>query len=201
LAAKKPDSARRSPRQERARATVDAILFAAAHILKTQGMARLTTNRIAALAGVSIGSLYQYFSDKQAIVEALRERHDAYYLRAVRSGIEHTAGAGFREGVRTMLWRMVELHASDLDLHGELRRHRELTAAQQAEYSGYIREFIETCRDELRPTPDPELTGYVLMTTLQHLVHGVASEAPERLRDPHYVDELVELAVRYLGAG
>ena len=71
-----PESARKTPRQERARATVDAILMAAAHILKNEGSGHLTTNRIAEVAGVSIGSLYQYFPNKVAVVAALRERHN-----------------------------------------------------------------------------------------------------------------------------
>ena len=65
------DSPRKVPTQERARATVDAILMATAHILKTEGFAKASTNRIAQVAGVSIGSLYQYFPNKHTIVQGL----------------------------------------------------------------------------------------------------------------------------------
>jgi AcrR family transcriptional regulator len=65
---------RKSPRQPRAAATLEAIVEAAAHILREKGARGLTTNAIAARAGASIGSLYQYFPDKQAIVRALVER-------------------------------------------------------------------------------------------------------------------------------
>lgn len=65
---------RRSPRQARAEATVDAILQAALQLLRTDGTARFNTNRIAEAAGVSIGTLYQYFSGRQAILAALAER-------------------------------------------------------------------------------------------------------------------------------
>jgi len=65
---------RKSPRQKRAAATFEAIVEAAAHILREKGARGLTTNAIAARAGASIGSLYQYFPDKQAIVRALVER-------------------------------------------------------------------------------------------------------------------------------
>lgn len=66
---------RKAPAQVRAAATFDAILDAAAHILRDGGARALNTNRIAARAGVSIGSLYQYFPNKQAIARALIERH------------------------------------------------------------------------------------------------------------------------------
>ncbi len=65
---------RKSPQQKRATATLEAIVEAAAHILREGGAEALTTNAIAARAGVSIGSLYQYFPNKQAIVRAMIAR-------------------------------------------------------------------------------------------------------------------------------
>lgn len=66
---------RRSPRQERSQFTVDAIFEAVARIVATQGEGALTTNRIAELAGVSVGSLYQYFPSKDAILLAMLDQH------------------------------------------------------------------------------------------------------------------------------
>ena len=58
---------RRQPRQERSRATVDAILTATTQVLMERGYAGLTTNRVAEVAGASIGSLYQYFPNKESM--------------------------------------------------------------------------------------------------------------------------------------
>src|SRR5690606_3069037 len=69
-----PKYLRKRPRQARARTTFGAIVEAAARILADEGPGALTTNRIALRAGVSIGSLYQYFPDRKAIVRALFER-------------------------------------------------------------------------------------------------------------------------------
>jgi AcrR family transcriptional regulator len=66
---------RKAPQQARSRATIDAILDAAAHILGERGWEGLTTNGVAEAAGVSIGSLYQYFPNKLALIEAVRRRH------------------------------------------------------------------------------------------------------------------------------
>jgi AcrR family transcriptional regulator len=66
---------RRHPRQDRAQQTVEAILDGVVRILKREGFAAITTNHIAEIAGVSIGSLYQYFPDKSAIFVALHGRH------------------------------------------------------------------------------------------------------------------------------
>ena len=66
---------RKRPRQARSKATVDTILDATTRVLVKQGFDGLSTNAVAAAAGVSIGSLYQYFPNKEALVLALIERH------------------------------------------------------------------------------------------------------------------------------
>jgi AcrR family transcriptional regulator len=78
--AARPDDAttrRKRPRQARSKAMVTAILDAAARVVRTDGDDHLTTNRVAEVAGVSVGSLYQYFPNKAALLVALLERHDA----------------------------------------------------------------------------------------------------------------------------
>ncbi len=83
---------RKLPRQERAAATVAAILEAAACILETGGFDAYTTNAIAERAGASIGSLYQYFPNKTALTQALIAREDAALLRGLVQLLERPAG-------------------------------------------------------------------------------------------------------------
>jgi len=77
------------PQQDRSKVTVDAILTATARILTQEGYDRATTNRIAELAGVSIGSLYQYFPSKEALVTSLAEQHvntnDGHRIKTIYS--------------------------------------------------------------------------------------------------------------------
>jgi AcrR family transcriptional regulator len=82
MTGRRPPPVRKRPRQERAHATFDALIIAAERVLQQEGAARLTTNRIAHVAGVSVGSVYQYFPDKQAIVAALGERYMQHYVEA-----------------------------------------------------------------------------------------------------------------------
>lgn len=67
-------SARKQPRQARARVTVDAIFEATIQVLLSEGLSALTTTQVAARAGVSVGTLYQYFPQKQALLFALLQR-------------------------------------------------------------------------------------------------------------------------------
>lgn len=81
--------ARKTPVQRRSRVTVDAIFEATIQVLQREGMSRLTTTRVAERAGVSVGTMYQYFPNKQALVYALNER----YLTALAERIEATCVA------------------------------------------------------------------------------------------------------------
>jgi AcrR family transcriptional regulator len=79
---------RKAPQQARSKVTADAILDAAAHILGERGWTALTTNGVAEVAGVSIGSLYQYFPNKLALIEAVRERHFDEVLAVLRAAAD-----------------------------------------------------------------------------------------------------------------
>jgi AcrR family transcriptional regulator len=79
---------RKQPQQARSQATTDAILQSGAHILGQRGWRGLTTNAVAEAAGVSIGSLYQYFPNKLALVEAVRGRHFDEVLAVLRAAAD-----------------------------------------------------------------------------------------------------------------
>ncbi len=177
---------------------MDAILLAAAHILKTEGFAHATTNRIAEKAGVSVGSLYQYFPNKQAIVAALRERYHEWFDECVRAEIERGRGLPLREGVRQAVERIIALNVLDPALHGELSEpvlNHDREATQQ--FIAEMRNFLVDHAQQLG-LPDPELTSFIAVRALEAVIHGTSLEAPERLRDPHFVDEVTELFVRYV---
>lgn len=91
MASAAPDhlSPRKAPRQARALATVDAIFEATIQLLVAQGSRRLTTTRVAQRAGVSVGTMYQYFPHKQALIYALNER----YLDRLAEELERTCSA------------------------------------------------------------------------------------------------------------
>ncbi len=110
---------RRKPRQKRAQATCDVILEAAAQLFDALGYAGTTTNKIAQRAGVSVGSLYQYFPDKDAVLLALSERHMAdsgATLQAVFQRLEEER-PDLEGTVALLIDATVELHRHDPGLH------------------------------------------------------------------------------------
>lgn len=88
---------RKTPQQARSTACVDAILEATIQVLLKDGMAKLTTTRIASRAGVSVGTLYQYFPNKSAVLQALLERHLDGVVCAVEEACTQTEGATLAE--------------------------------------------------------------------------------------------------------
>jgi AcrR family transcriptional regulator len=100
---------RKEPRQARSRVTIDAILDAAAHILGERGCAGLTTNAVAEAAGVSIGSLYQYFPNKLALIEAVRGRHFDQVLAVLRAAADDKATRTHR--VAALVDGMITIHS------------------------------------------------------------------------------------------
>jgi AcrR family transcriptional regulator len=189
---------RRTPRQVRSQQTVDAILFAASHILRSHGADAITTDRVAHAAGVSIGSLYQYFADKQAIVAAVRTRHGDWLAAETRAGIERGANApSLREGVRASIERMVELQRLDSPLRGTPRDSAPLTPAEFAAFRTGTEHFIRANAAELRPV-DPALAAVVITRAAEALLRGLGRDEPHWLTHPAFVDEVTELVLGYL---
>src|SRR6202020_3583519 len=93
---------RKNASQERSRLTVDALLEATARILVKEGFDKASTNRIAEVAGVSVGSLYQYFPGKEALVVAVIERHNQEIMQTVRGELADVASQPLKQGVRKL---------------------------------------------------------------------------------------------------
>jgi AcrR family transcriptional regulator len=109
-------SARRQPKQLRSRQTVEVILQAVIRVLKREGVDAVTTNRIAEVAGVSIGSVYQYFPDKRAIYLALHERHaEEMGLLVERTVMEHASGS-LEHFFTALVDALIDAHSSDPEL-------------------------------------------------------------------------------------
>src|ERR1700679_3626916 len=98
---------RKAPQQQRSRETVDVILAATARVLVKEGFDHASTNRIAEAAGVSIGSLYQYFPSKESLVAALIERHFDEMSAVLSEEMERVADLPLAAALRRMVTLMM----------------------------------------------------------------------------------------------
>lgn len=197
---------RKTASQERSRATVDALVEATARILVKEGFDKASTNRIAEVAGVSVGSLYQYFPCKEALVAAVIDRHHDEIMRVVRSALTHAASQPIERGVRTIVAAAIAAHRIDPKLHRvvaeQIPRTGRLEYVESLNREGLalLETYLESRRDELRVT-DIGLAAFVCGSAIEALTHnavlhgdGVLTKgAADRL-----VDEATRLVTRYL---
>ncbi len=193
---------RKRPQQSRSHETVEAILSAAARILVRDGYAGTSTNRIAEVAGVSIGSLYEYFPNKDAILASLRQRqHDRMHgtmSAALADGLELPLGAAVRKTIEAM----VEAHSVDPALQAALMWQvpdhvSGPSHSVEQHFFELTKAYLEDHRDEVR-AKDLELAAFFSVQTVRSLTHAAWIAFPERLRDGRLTDELTDLILRYL---
>jgi len=193
---------RKMARQSRAEATVEAILTAAAHILVVKGFAKLNTNAVAERAGVSIGSLYQYFPGKEALVAELMRRHvsdiDAILSVEFRLAMQLPLAAAAQRLVRAN----IAAHQVDPALHRALFTldpgllPNDLSQPIQSTIPR-ITALLEQFRDELLVT-DLKLAAFVAYQLVESCTHaaivdGLLTTSPARLET-----EITQALIRYL---
>lgn len=199
-----------SPRKEaiqaRSRATVDALIEATARILVREGFDRASTNRIAEEAGVSIGSLYQYYPSKEALVAAVIDRHQQELMQVVRNALAEVSALPLEEGVRRLVAVAIDAHRVNPKLHRVLAeqiprtgRLKNVEAFNRETYA-LFRSYLESRPDEVRAA-DLDLAAFVCVTSVEALTHTAVLHRPEVLSDKAagaLVEEATRLVLRYL---
>ena len=191
---------RKTPSQTRAMRTVDTLFEAATRILASEGEAGFTTNRIAERAGFSIGTLYQYFPSKEAIVVALVRRHRDRVLRELDVMLERAVAGEY--GAETAL-RLYLRHI--VDAFGRGQKAQRLLArlgwqldapaaivAAMDDGAQRIRAGIARLDDPELPVPD-EPTLYMLTRAVIGAVRSAAVEESAMLDDPRFEEALFRM--------
>jgi len=193
---------RKEPRQARSRATVEAIVRAGARVLGDRGWAGFTTNEVAEVAGVSIGSLYQYFPDKRVLVDAIQRRHLDDVLAVMREVTQ--GGQPLTQLVDDLVRGMIAAHSIQPALHRVLldevpgnARTRSAHRAFESEYLARYREIVAASgRKEM---PASEVVVQVLSAAVEGVIHSAARRGT--LKSPELKRELVTMVHSYLRQG
>lgn len=186
-ARKKRPQRRRSPVQRRGQATVDAICEAAAQILSRHGLAAMTTNAVAARAGVSIGTLYQYFADREALLREVGRRHVAEVRGILGGALAGLDDLPLPAAVDKLVAALIAGHRVDPRLHQALhqalaRNHLDTIDDFERELEAMVAHAL-SCRDDL-VLAAPALTAAALVRSIGGLVRTTLRLEPERLDDP-----------------
>lgn len=193
---------RRRPGQSRSNATVDSILEASAQILIREGQAKLNTNHIASVAGVSVGSIYQYFGNKETILAELGNRHIDEMMKVLTRQLKALPSLGLSEAIETIVTAVIDAHLAQPALHQvlvrELGKLEGYTRLEELEVSlmGLAESFLVSRSDELVVT-DFKLSSFIVVQTIENLVHqGIAQKPPIDLIK--LKQECTQMLYRYL---
>jgi AcrR family transcriptional regulator len=191
---------RKLPKQERSQATVEAILTATTHILTKEGYDQFNTNRVAELAGVSIGSLYQYFPNKEALLFALAEDHANEMVQLVQCQLEDLNDTIPRV-ISQLVTAALAAHAVNPDLHRVLNeqipRSEQMRQLAEAKMERMLRSFLEKGCDLIEPK-NLDLTVFIVGRTIEALTHGAVLDRPELLNNEQLEQEITMLLSSYL---
>lgn len=182
---------------------VESIVHATTRVLLKEGYEACTTNRVAEAAGVSIGSLYQYFPNREALVVAVMERYQGELREAMVARLAELAGADLETAVRGMVAAMLELPRLNPRLHrvileqvprlGALKRLHEL----HGEYAPLVEAWLEAHRAELGVSA-PSVAAWILVSAVEGVVARVVLERPSWIELGILREQLTRLVLNYL---
>lgn len=201
-----PDlQAKKQPRQARAKATVEALLDTAARLLASEGYAAVTTNRVAELAGVSIGSLYEYFPNKEALVAAALARALREIVAEVTLGLREALArpdqprGGIDHWMRAMVAALEQREAL---LRAALREVPFLWSISEVrELSNTLQQVAQEGRyksSRLVHFEDPEASTYLLMSMVWSAILQAVLYRPPHLSRERLIHTLVEMVLKLL---
>jgi AcrR family transcriptional regulator len=208
---KRSTNPRKLPQQDRSRMTVEAILEATTHILTEEGYDKANTNRIAERAGISIGSLYQYFPNKESLMAALMEQHSNEIAELVESKLTNLFDAPLEIAIPELVKAVIAAHAINPRLHQvlneEIPRSERLQQMQKAEkritemLRVYLMRWSNSSYERLCQRIHPqniEMTIFILSRTVESLCHSAVIEHPDFVNNPQFEQEVAKLLLLYL---
>jgi AcrR family transcriptional regulator len=188
---------RKEPRQARSRATVDAIVQAGARVLGDQGWAGFTTNKVAEVAGVSIGSLYQYFPDKLSLIEAVRSHHFEDVLRVIRKAMDRQKPV--RQFAEALVDGMIAAHLEHPALHRVMLDEVPGHAGSRIAHDAFRAEYLSRYAAAIAPyrrIAKRHLIAEVLSSAVEGVIHNAARNG--QLESPALKQALADLICAYL---
>jgi AcrR family transcriptional regulator len=195
---------RNKPRQARAHASVNAILEATIRILDQEGLDAATTTRIAETAGVSVGTLYQYFSHRDAVLDALQDREFERALALMEEVLsQNNLGKAPRDTVEAVVRGLAALYTACPGLHRVLTiaglnaANPERVHAFDVRIVGIIRQFLAATGATVRRA-NIDAAAFVAYQSVRATMLASLLERPPGLDRETLVREVADLVLRYL---
>jgi len=195
---------RKTPVQARSTASVNAILDATIQVLLRVGKERLTTTRVALRAGVSVGTLYQYFPNKSALLQAVLKRHLDEVTDAVERACKDQRGATLRPMATALITAFFDAKIRNAKTSVALYSvSSDVDGAKIVQQTGVRsnKAIIEMLASSREPLPaDPELVASILQGAMAGIIRRLLESAAPENQFQTLQDELILFASAYLEA-
>ena len=194
---------KKQPLQDRARFTVAVLKEAAAHILREQGCEGLTTNKVAEKAGVSIGSLYQYFPSKESLIAEIKRDHFKDLRQSMKAAYESVKDRPLAVIVKAFIDASIEAHRLDPPLHkvlsGDLSEFKikENDRSKNAVHA-LVESLLTERKNELRGDINIPLATRLTYKVIEGVIHDAVLYEPDLLEEERFVDEVHQMVMVYL---
>jgi AcrR family transcriptional regulator len=194
------------PKQERAKEIVRAVEEAGLQILANEGPDKITTARIAEIAGVSVGSLYRYFPNKEAIVGAIyaaKTAADIKFVEQIDPWLNELIALPICQAVRLIVQCTVARHRELFKLHGEfyIKHHRTFALSSRLSptlIKSVVRKLLDRNKELLTHEND-DMAIFLIARGLSGIVRVTLDEEPDYIFDEKFIEQLTCLTLRYLG--
>jgi AcrR family transcriptional regulator len=197
-------ASRKQPQQARSKATVSAVLEATIRILDRQGLDAATTTRIAEVAGISIGTLYQYFSHRDEILDALQDREFERAMELLQRVLGNAGEDWVAEDVaREIIRGLLSLYAAAPGLHRVLALEGLRVAASHRVQAfdmrviGVVRHFLAVSKHPIR-RKNVDAAAFVIFQSVRASMLARMLESPAGIDDEALTEELTDLVLCYL---
>jgi AcrR family transcriptional regulator len=195
---------RKSPVQARSTASVDALLEATIQVLRNAGKEGLTTTKVAMRAGVSVGTLYQYFPNKRALLQAALRRHLSEIAEAVELACKQQKGATHRQMLDALFTTF--LHAKMKDTRTSVALYSvssdvdgvKIAREMGVRFHRAITQMLASSSEA--PTSDPQIAAFVLQAAMVGVSRSLLESGDPRERFEAVRRELIKLGSAYLSA-
>ncbi|WP_321393852.1 TetR/AcrR family transcriptional regulator [Emcibacter sp.] len=196
-------SRRKMPKQERALATAEAITQATQQLIIKEGYENATTNRIAKAAGVSVGSLYQYFPNKQAIIKTLIQETVNDAAAQIRNQLRDLMEVPLESALHQIIALLFQIYKENafiliqiIEYVPEMKDFTKNIKLDIYTYSTNLA-FLEQHQDEITVTDYPTALLLIVRSTV-HNIECFLTESTTDMTEEQLVNELTRMAVNYL---
>lgn len=183
---------------------VELLLDATARVLVKEGLARTTTNRVAERAGISVGSLYQYFPGREALVVAVARRHSEQLNASLQTVVAETAGLSLRDAIAGVISAVSAAHATNPELHRALAEEiprlgaHDWKAENAAAHARLIRAVLDAHASEVRPDLDYGAASFLIATLAESAMNAGCRKGKNTFEPGVLGREVFVMILRYI---